>query len=192
MIKDTTILELTVNTKSGAYDLDLAEDLKINKTDLSESYMDQPAKFAWYAVLAAQARAQADALKNKIEQKEDYIRKILRGKLDAEVRKQLELDGEKVTEGKVENGINCHPKYAEALEELHELRDKYVEVNENASILETAKEALNQRKDMLISLGAQMRADMSNIELSMKKQEMVDKANQEKVASVISTKRRGK
>ena len=192
MIQDTSILELTVNTKSGMYDLDLAEDLRINKTDLSESYMDQPAKFAWYAVLAAQARAQADDLKNKIEQKEDYIKKILRGKLDAEVRKQLELDGERVTEGKVENGINCHPKYVEALEELHRLRDDYVEANENASILETAKEALNQRKDMLISLGAQMRADMSNIELSMKKQEMVDKANQEKVSDIIGSRKRGK
>lgn len=184
MITDNSVLNLTVDTKSGIYDLDLASDLKINKTDLTESYIDQPAKFAWYAVLAAQARAHADFIKSKIDQKEDYVKKVLKGKLDASVRKQLELDGEKITELKVENGISCHPEFISALEELHMLREDYIGVNENASILETAKEALNQRKDMLISLGAHMRADFANIDLSMKNKTSYED-NRGKVASIL-------
>ena len=67
------------------------------------------------------------------------------------------------------------------MNKLHNLRDEYVEANEDACILEAAKDALNQRKEMLISLGAQMRTDMSNTELTMKK----------KVADIISSKRSG-
>lgn len=168
---NSELLKVSVTTNDEQYDLNVEEELKINRTNLSESYIDQPAKFAWYAVLAAKASAQAYALKNAIDQKDDYIRKQLTGKLDAEVRKQLELDGEKVTEGKVTNAINCHEEYLQEVEELNALRDKYVLIKEDADILMGIKEAFDQRKDMLISLGAQMRADMSNLELTMKEEE---------------------
>jgi hypothetical protein len=62
------------------------------------------------------------------------------------------------------------------------LRDEFVEANEDASILEAAKDAMNQRKEMLISLGAQLRTDMSNVELDMKKKQAAD---------IISAKKRG-
>lgn len=179
--RDVEFLCLTVEMSGKTYSQDLNEDLRINSSDINESYIDQPSKFAWWAVLAAQARAKADRIKSAIEKQDEYIRKILTGELDAEVRKNLELDGEKVTEGKVTNGIYQHERYIEEMDKLHNLRDEYVEANEDACILEAAKDALNQRKEMLISLGAQMRIDMSNTELTMKK----------KVADIISSKRNG-
>ena len=103
--RDTEFLCLTVEMSGKTYAQDLNEDLRINADDINESYIDQPSKFAWWAVLAAQARAKADRIKSAIEKQDEYIRKILTGELDAEVRKNLELDGEKVTEGKVTNGI---------------------------------------------------------------------------------------
>ena len=60
------------------------------------------------------------------------------------------------------------------METLHNLRDEFVKANEDASILEAAKEAMDQRKEMLISLGAQLRTDMSNTELTMKKIQAAD------------------
>ena len=179
--RDTEFLCLTVEMSGKTYAQDLNEDLRINADDINESYIDQTSKFAWWAVLAAQARAKADRIKSAIEKQDEYIRKILTGELDAEVRKNLELDGEKVTEGKVTNGIYKNERYIEEMNKLHNLRDEYVEANEDACILEAAKDALNQRKEMLISLGAQMRTDMSNTELTMKK----------KVADIISSKRSG-
>ena len=182
-MKDTRDIEflcLTVEMSGKTYVQDLNEDLRINADDINESYIDQPSKFAWWAVLAAQARAKADRIKSAIEKQDEYIRKILTGELDAAVRKSLELDGEKVTEGKVTNGIYKNDRYIEEMTKLHNLRDEYVEANEDACILEAAKDAMNQRKDMLISLGAQMRTDMSNTELTMKK----------KVVSTISNLKR--
>lgn len=174
--RDTEFMRLTVEMSGKKYEQDLNEDLRINSDDINESYIDQPSKFAWWAVLAAQARAKADRIKSAIEKQDEYMRKILTGELDAEVRKRLELDGEKITEGKVTNGIYKDERYIEEMNKLHNLRDEYVEANEDACILESAKEALNQRKEMLISLGAQLRTDLSNVELSMKK----------KVADILS------
>lgn len=180
--RDTSFLELDVNMSGKHYKQDLAEDLKINVDDINESYIDQPSKFAWWAVLAAQARARADKLKSSVDKQDEHIRKTLMGELDAKVREELELDGEKVTEGKVTNGIYKHPRYVEEMAKLHALRDEFVEANEDASILGAAKDAMNQRKEMLISLGAQLRTDMSNVELDMKKKQAAD---------IISAKKRG-
>lgn len=171
MNRDTEFMNLTVELSGKTYHQDLSEDLKINSLDINESYIDQPSKFAWWAVLAAQARAKADKLKSCIDKQDEYIRKILTGELDAEVRKSLELDGEKITESKVSNGIYSNDRYKEEMEILHNLRDEFVKANEDASILEAAKEAMDQRKEMLISLGAQLRTDMSNTELTMKKKQ---------------------
>lgn len=170
--KDDSILIIDIKTKTGGnQSVDLAEDLKINIDDLSESYIDQPGKYAWWAVLAAQARASADRKKSEVENLEDYIKKTLKGELDAEVREDLELSGEKITENKVDNGIYSHPKYVEKTKQLHSLRLEYVELNETASILEAARNALDQRKDVLISLGAQLRSEIGNTGLSLKKEQ---------------------
>lgn len=183
MERDMGFMELTVSMSGKQYTQDLAADLKINVDDINESYVDQPSKYAWWAVLAAQARAKADRIKSAIDKQDEYIRKTLTGELDAKVREELELDGEKVTESKVTNGIYKHAQYVEELAKLHALRDEYVEANEDASILEAAKDAMNQRKEMLISLGAQLRVDMSNVELSMKKRQAAD---------IVGAKKRGK
>ena len=90
--RDTEFLCLTVEMSGKTYAQDLNEDLRINADDINESYIDQPSKFAWWAVLAAQARAKADRIKSAIEKQDEYIRKILTGELDAEVRKNLELE----------------------------------------------------------------------------------------------------
>lgn len=168
--RDLSILNIEVKLRTGVYQGDLAEDLKINIDNLSESYIDQPGKYAWWASLAAQARAIADKIKAEVDNKEDYVRKSLRGELDAKVRKGLELDGEKITETKVENAIYSHPAYREGMEELQDLRIKYAQANENAVLLESARAALDQRKDMLISLGAQLRSDYNNTSISIKKE----------------------
>lgn len=177
--RDWSILEIEVTTKLGTYEGDLRADLMIDVEDLTSSYLDQPGKFAWWATLSAQARAIAERKKSDWEARKDYINKTLMGELDAEVRDELTDIGEKITEKKVENAIYTHPKYQAAIVELKELRDEFLRASEQAQLLEVARESMDQRKDMLISIGAQLRAEGSNTELAIRKreaQEVLDKS----------------
>lgn len=168
MNKDMEILEICVKTKSSETNINLAEDLAIDAININEAFCEQPAKFAWWATVAAQAKALVEHKKSEVERTEDYLKKTLMGELDAEVRASLEMNGEKVTESKVANGIYVHPKYKETQEKLYKLKDELLELQQKFAVLDIAKESMNQRKDMLISLGAQLRLEGNNTELVVK------------------------
>ncbi len=166
--RDWSILDITVKTKMSTNRIDLYEDLKITPETLNQDFCDQPAKYAYWATVAAQAKALVDRKKLEIEKQDDYLKKTLTGELDSVVREQLEMNGEKVTETKVTSGINTHELYKAEREKLNSLKDELLELQENATILDIATQSMNQRKDALISLGAQLRTEGNNTELSIK------------------------
>lgn len=174
MNRDMEILEISIKTKSSETLVNLAEDLSIDTMNINEAFCEQPAKFAWWATVAAQAKALVERKKSEVERLEDYLKKTLVGELDTDVRMTLEMNGEKVTESKVTNGIYVHPRYKETQERLYALKDELLELQQKFAVLDIAKESMNQRKDMLISLGAQLRLEGGNTELMMK-----EKANAE-------------
>lgn len=182
-LRDMGILEISVKTKKSENTVDLAEDLRIDSANINEAFCEQPAKYAWWATVAAQAKALVDRKKLEVDRKDDYIRKTLIGELDVEVRQELEMNGEKVTETKVTNNIYCHPRYKEETDELYELKSELNTLQQNLTTLEIAKESMNQRKDMLISLGAQLRQEGSNIDLSIKQAS-------EKASSIVGKKKK--
>ena len=165
--RDTSMLQITVKTRNSENNVDLLKDLKIYEEDINHDFCEQPAKFAWWSTVAAQAQALVDRKKLEIEQQEEYLKKTLMGELDAEVRQELEMNGEKITETKVTNGIYIHPRYNEHKEILYELKKELLELQENSTILNIAKEAMIQRKDALISLGAQLRTEASNLDMKI-------------------------
>lgn len=169
--RDMTILEITVRTKTSENVIDLAEDLKIDVDNINEAFIDQPCKYAYWATVAAQAKTLADRKKLEVEKQEDYLKKTLIGELDIEVRRDLELEGEKITESKVTNSIFAHDRYKEESEKLYKLKAELVELQAQVATLEAAREAMDQRKDSLISLGAQLRTDGGNADLTIKKQQ---------------------
>ena len=73
------------------------------------------------------------------------------------------MDGEKVTETKVTNAIYTHPEYISRKSKLAELQDKFSEADQQARLLEVGRDTMNQRKEMLISLGAQLRNDYDGV-----------------------------
>lgn len=168
MEKDMGILEITVRTRSSENTVDLAEDLAIDTMDINKAFCEQPAKYAWWATVAAQAKALVERKKSEVEKLDDYLKKTLVGELDSEVRMTLEMNGEKVTETKVTNGIFAHPKYKSSQKELYALKDELLELQQRYAVLDIAKDAMNQRKDMLISLGAQLRQEGGNAEVYLK------------------------
>ena len=166
--RNMEILEITVKTKSSENTIDLAKDLQIDPANINEAFCEQPAKFAWWATVAAQARALVEKKKAEIDQTEEYMKKTLMGELDAEVRTTLDMNGEKVTESKVLNGIYAHERYQETQKKVFDLREELLDLQQKSTVLDIARDAMNQRKDMLISLGAQIRQELTNVELTMK------------------------
>jgi len=175
------VLEIKVKTESMDFKGDLGEELKINIEDLNESYLDQPGKYAWWAVLSAQAISKANKIKSEMENLKEYINKTLMGELDLKVRERMERTGEKATEARVERAIYTHKDYKKHMEKLKRLRIEYAEANGEAAILEAAKDAMDQRKDMLISLGAQLRSEGNNADLSVKKEQVKEMLRKKKV-----------
>lgn len=169
MSKDLSILSINVKTSTSENLVDLSEDLKIDMDNINDAFCNQPAKFAWWATVASQAKALVDRKKLEIEKREEYLKKTLVGELDVVVRTELELNGEKITETKVTNSIYSHDMYVETQKEIHNLKNELLELQNNYTTLEIAKESMIQRKDMLISLGAQLRNETNNSDLYMKK-----------------------
>lgn len=185
--KDLSILEVTVKLPQNSYDLDLAKDSQIDVNNLNQGFIEQPTIFAWYATLAALAKSKVTRLKREVEKQDDYIRKTLIGTLDSKVRKQLEINGEKVTETKVTNAIYADVEYISNIQKLNGLKDELTDAEENSAILDVARETMTQRKDMLISLGAQVRSDYDNTgDMSIKGEEI----DTDKVKAIISTRRK--
>ena len=77
------------------------------------------------------------------------------------------MNGEKITEQKVLNGIYSSTEYRDEMSNLYELKEELLELQSQLSVLDIARESMNQRKDMLISLGAQLRQEGNNLDLTI-------------------------
>lgn len=180
--RDTSILSIVVKTKTSENTIDLAKDLKIDIDNINDSFIDQPCKYAYWATVAAQAKTLADRKKLEVDRQEDYLKKTLIGELDVAVRQDLELNGEKITETKVTNGIYAHEMYKEQMDRLYSLKEEFVELQSQVDVLEAAREAMDQRKDSLISLGAQLRTEGSNTDLTIRKAQANEIINKNRVS----------
>ena len=138
---------------------DLETDLKFTPEDINTAYMEQPAKFAYWSIVAAQAKAAYDKKKLEVERQEDYMKKMLISELDKIVRHKLEDQGKRITEAMVSSNIYTHPFYAEEQQKLYALQDELLELQRQCSLLYAAKDAMIHRKDMLVSMGAQLRQE---------------------------------
>ena len=163
-----SVLNLEVKTQSSTHQINLGDDLLIAPEHLNDAFIEQPAKFAYWATVAIQAKSLVDKKKLEVDKQEDFLKKNLIGELDGEARKELELNGEKITEAKVANGIYTNERYQDEQAKYYQLKEELLELQNQFAILDMAKEAMNQRKDMLISLGAQLRMEGNNAELTIK------------------------
>lgn len=95
----------------------------------------------------------AEALRMSLHAK--IQRERMHASLYFEKRKQFEAAGTKVTEAGLEAAIEVDPRYAN-------LRDEEADANGEYARLRGVSEAVKTKKDMLVSLGAQVRAEMDD------------------------------
>ena len=112
--------------------------------DLTTEFKEQPSLYAYIAILAA--RAEALLLDAKSYKEELYA------KTDKEVRKDLSLAGEKITEPRVKQEIQLCRGYVEAIEYEIEIHEQYL-------IMKALTRTMDMRAQMLISLGAHLRTE---------------------------------
>lgn len=169
-MKENTERQLVVQSVEAIIQsqADLSSDLRISSEDINDAYINHSAKFAYWSVVAAQAKIAVDKKKLEVERQDEYMKKTLLGELDASVRRKLNQEGERVTEARVTAGIYSHSRYQEEQDKLYALQDELLELQGQYSLLYAAKEAMNHRKDMLVSLGAQLRQEGDNGDVYVK------------------------
>jgi len=137
-------MKVRVNVGDKVFDGTLREVMQINDATLNDEFIKQPSTYAYFAALSEFAVAD-------VEQKKLAF-SVLEANLDAQ--KRLELKETKVTEAVIKSAIVRDKRYQMMAEEL-------IEAERQLGILKSFVKALEQRKDMLIQLGASKRQEIS-------------------------------
>ena len=142
-------LEITVGEEEVKLDLDSL--LNVGD-DISAEFKNQPALYAYIAILAAQAEGGWLDAKRQLDK--------IKAHADGQVRKQLLHSGDKITETIVANMVTLD----ESVEDV-----STVELNAKMqySIMKALVTAFAQRAEMLVSLGAQYRAERDQIDMKI-------------------------
>lgn len=116
----------------------------INDANLDNCMMEQSSLRAYYGAQAAHAEAQHSRMKARFD--------VLEAKLFDTHRKLLAASGEKVTEKMVENAVKLDPRWLS-------LKNDVIEAETIASVNKNLVFSLADRRDMLIQLGSDRRAE---------------------------------
>lgn len=122
------------------------ERMVIDPTDINQCCIDQPAIMMEAVSGYEDALSEADAMKDSLA--------WAYANLDPQARNLLEAAG-KVTEGKVDACIRTFPEYIE-------LQEVYHAAKENAGRWRAIVEAAKNRKDMLVTIASNYRAEGSS------------------------------
>ena len=146
-------LDMSVTIKVGdkGYEGTLREVLKINEITLTDEFINQPSKYAYFAALSEYAVAEVEQKKLSFS--------VLKANLDSQKRLELAKLG-KVTESMVDSAIILDIKYQTVFEEI-------IEAERQLGILKSLVKALDQRCQMLVQLGAGKRQEMSMMDFGI-------------------------
>lgn len=144
-----TVKELTTEYQVGdlKYSSSLDEDLFVDRFNLSQEFEKHASRFAWYSTCYELAIDYENRVKTELER--------AYANLDSTFRKQMEQLGLKFTEKKIEGLVLTHATYIQ-------LQDALNEAKLQTGLLKAAKDAMIMKKDCLISLGANQRAELAS------------------------------
>jgi hypothetical protein len=131
----------------------LDEDLAFNEKSLDAELMTHAAKFAWWASLHASAKSRRDDIKRQL--------KLMEYDLRDELLDGLPEGEKKPTEPAIEAFIQRHRKYVD-------LEVKLRAATADVERLDVARDAMTQRKDMLMASSASQRREQASTNLDSK------------------------
>lgn len=134
-------------------------DTNLNETDLNDGFLNQSGLAAYYGALLAKAQYQAAEFKLK--------RDVLSAKISSELRNNPPSD-KKLTEKALDELVTADPR-------VQAIVMAYLKASEVESLLKAAVDAMKQRRDMIIQLGASEREDAKG-EVRMKLRSASDRS----------------
>jgi hypothetical protein len=134
-------IELVIGNQKQELDPD--SELSISEETINDDLKNQPSLFAFYAVM--QENMEADVAEKKLHLD------ALEAMLDEMYRTEAAKSGTKITETLLANKIHINQEYIDAASLLNKAKHE-------ANVLRAIKEAFQHRKDMLITLASNMRA----------------------------------
>lgn len=123
---------------------DIKEKLKVNPKNLNAELVEQPGLFAYHAYQMTKKNQELEELELDLN--------ILIAKKDKKTRNMFEETGVKYSEKKIEIGIDAD-------NEVIKMKKKIIKLNTEYNILKGITRAYEQRKDILISLSANIREE---------------------------------
>lgn len=143
---------LTVNDKDWGNPI--ADDVQIDNGNLDQEFLGQAEKYAWWAFLTEHAKDQVNQIKSELDVLYARLDHKVRTKaqiaaVDAKAKKQVPV---KYTEKMVENEVITSNEY-------QELVARYNDAKKQAGLATAGMMAMNQRRDMLLQLGANYRTE---------------------------------
>lgn len=135
-----------VDLGDGTRDVDLDKLVPIDMENLSQEFADQPSNYAYVATLAAQAEGAWLDAKRLLELEE--------AEADNRARIYLSSGNDKVTEGMVHSRVIRDKSYQDMAQAEVQARALHL-------LMKAIVNAMDQRGEMLISLGAHARSEMN-------------------------------
>jgi len=151
--------EIVIRFGNEVYRGNYLEDLRINEATINDMLAAQPSLFVFWAKMCALQRAILEKKKMELDRYE--------AQLDSYIRAEKERRGEKVTEKIVENAIKRDSRRDDLANQLLAEKLKYDQ-------LVAIKEAFSQRASMLMSIGANLREELSETQLSVREKEVIN------------------
>lgn len=144
--KDLTMF--TVTLQGQTYNIDTVGEVALDVSNLNDELEKQPGKYAEFAMLYVLARSHVAVC--------ERVKKVTWAELDSQIRQEALDDGRKVTENGINQEIIMSTEYEEASVDL-------IVAEEQMHHLKHMCIALDQRKDMLLALNANVRKEMEGI-----------------------------
>ena len=147
MLPEGMVFDVVLD-KDNSGTVDLNNELQIKVGRLREELVKQPGKFAYFGVLWALSSFKSRRLKARI--------KALEAELDQEFRQKWPYKAIRPTEPAIRRAVVSNPR----LQKLQRASD---EADKQTELLLIAKQAFEQRKDMLIQISANNRGEMKGV-----------------------------
>jgi len=121
---------------------DLAPDveLELSPAALNKALAEQAGRYAWWGLLAVRARRVTSGLEQKMKARR------------AELFTEIKATDVKLTVDGVKSAVDAHP-------DVLALQQEILQAQEDQELLTVGQEAMRHRKDALISLSSNMRAE---------------------------------
>lgn len=148
--------KLTLVLGDAVHELNPDDELKLAEETINDDLKNQPALYAFYAVMHEAAESELADCKLALETVEALV--------DEKIRVGFAAAGTKVTETMIANKVHLEEEYQNAVIALNKAKAQ-------SGKLRAIKEAFVHRKDMLVTLASNMRAQ-ADPEIFIKKEEL--------------------